>query len=163
MNITIIFRAIADRTLNRDAMKAKQFNSIFKIIIFITTFIVPMIVISTKSVAFDKSNCLSLSTEKAEKDCIDHALQETQNEIDANVKRLHSIISKDGIAKLDKLEKVWSEYSTSECEFESAGSIGAYIHNFSLEICLADLAKEHVRRLKAQLECGEGDVTCGNQ
>jgi len=43
------------------------------------------------------------------------------------------------------------------------GTSGGSIHGMMLSQCLTDLTAQQTKRLQRQLNCAEGDVSCGGQ
>ena len=88
---------------------------------------------------------------------------------DANLKlkevlaQLNAKISPEGRARLKAAEAAWLRYREMQCEFNAARSSGGSVHAMILSLCHADLTKQQTELLEVQLNCEEGDLSCGRQ
>jgi uncharacterized protein YecT (DUF1311 family) len=72
-------------------------------------------------------------------------------------------VSDTGKISLRDAEQAWAAYRDKVCAFETAGTTGGSIHSMVLSQCLAKKTKARIAELKTQLNCEEGDLTCGHQ
>jgi uncharacterized protein YecT (DUF1311 family) len=72
-------------------------------------------------------------------------------------------ISSDGQARLRDVEKLWIQFRDQECAFETLGTADGSIHPMVLLICKTRLTDQRIKDLDAQLNCEEGDLSCGGQ
>lgn len=77
--------------------------------------------------------------------------------------QLNAKISPAGRARLKSADTAWQRYRETQCEFNAAGSAGGSVHAMIVSLCHADLTKQQAELLEAQLNCGEGDLSCGHQ
>jgi len=56
----------------------------------------------------------------------------------------------------------WHGYQSAECALETAGTVGGTINSTMVTNCDAALAAERLKQLHAQLNCGEGDMSCNH-
>ncbi len=78
-------------------------------------------------------------------------------------KKLMAKISPEGQARLQDVEKVWIQFRDEECAFETLGTVEGSIHPMVLLYCKGRLTNQRIKDLDAQLNCKEGDVSCGGQ
>jgi len=78
-------------------------------------------------------------------------------------KKLMATISPEGRARLRDVEKVWIQFRDEECAFETLGTVEGSIHPMVLLYCKGRLTNQRIKDLDAQLNCEEGDVSCGGQ
>ncbi len=84
-------------------------------------------------------------------------------ELDSVYQKLMAKISPKGREKLELAKKAWLNYRKEECEFDTFGSSGGSIHPMALSECYADLAVRQTQVLREQLDCEEGNSSCGSQ
>jgi uncharacterized protein YecT (DUF1311 family) len=77
--------------------------------------------------------------------------------------KLTAKISPAGQASLLKAEKTWIQFRDEECAFETLATEGGSIHPMVLLYCRARLTDQRLKDLEAQLNCEEGDLSCGRQ
>ena len=77
--------------------------------------------------------------------------------------RLMAKISPPGQSALREAQRLWVNFRDRECEFETLGSAGGSVHPMVVAACLTRVTQARTVELKAQLDCPEGDVGCGNQ
>ena len=77
--------------------------------------------------------------------------------------RLMAKISPAGQTALRDAQRNWLRFRDAECDFETLATINGTIHPLEVALCRTRLTRVRTRDLTAQLDCGEGDVSCGGQ
>ena len=77
--------------------------------------------------------------------------------------RLMAKISPAGQTALRDAQRNWLRFRDTECDFETLATINGTIHPLEVALCRTRLTRVRTRDLTAQLDCGEGDVSCGGQ
>lgn len=95
--------------------------------------------------------------------CERRNLEKADADLNAAFKNLMAKIGADGQAKLRETQKAWLKYRDLQCDFEAMAMRGGTIHNMIVGQCLTRLTIEQTKRLRAQLDCEEGDLSCGGQ
>ena len=90
-------------------------------------------------------------------------LQKADRQLNAVYNRLRARISDAGKKTLQTAQQSWLRFRDQECEFETMGTVGGSIHSMVLAICLTRLTDQRIKDLEAQLNCKEGDLSCGGQ
>lgn len=72
-------------------------------------------------------------------------------------------VSPAGQAKLREAQRAWLRFRDLECAFATAGTADGSVHPMILSGCLAGLTVERIGHLESQLNCQEGDLSCGRQ
>ena len=65
-----------------------------------------------------------------------------------------------GRDSLQTAQQAWRSYRDAECAFETEGTAGGSANPMARDLCRQALTEERTRRLKAQLDCPEGDLSC---
>lgn len=78
-------------------------------------------------------------------------------------RELMAKISPEGQAGLRDVEKLWILFRDQECAFETLGTAEGSIHPMVLLICKTRLTDQRIKDLEDQLNCQEGDLSCGGQ
>lgn len=107
--------------------------------------------------------CSGLDTQTAMNLCEGENFKQADAELNATYAKLVSKISATGQSKLREAQKAWIKYRDAQCEFNTMGTMGGSIHSMMLWQCLSDLTAQQTKRLQHQLNCPEGDVSCGGQ
>lgn len=89
--------------------------------------------------------------------------REANLRVKAVLDELRTKISPAGRDRLKSAETAWLRYREAQCEFNVAGSNGASARPMIVSLCHADLAKQWAELLEAQLNCPEGELSCGHQ
>ncbi len=90
-------------------------------------------------------------------------LRKSDQQLNAVYNKLRAKISDTGKAKLQTAQQSWLRFRDQECEFETMGTVGGSIHSMIVAICLTRLTDQRIKDLEAQLNCKEGDLSCGGQ
>jgi uncharacterized protein YecT (DUF1311 family) len=78
-------------------------------------------------------------------------------------KALMARISSNGQGRLREAQVAWLRFRDQECTFETMGTEGGSIHGMMVTMCRTRLTAQRVTDLEHQLDCPEGDVSCGGQ
>ncbi len=89
--------------------------------------------------------------------------EKAERELNAVYKKLMKKISRKGKPKLRTAQNAWLEYRKKQCEFNTLASSDGSAYSMVLSDCHAYLAIQQTKILKQQLECEEGDLSCGSQ
>ena len=91
------------------------------------------------------------------------ALQKSDAQLNAVYNKLRAKISDAGKKSLQTAQQSWLRFRDQECEFETMGTVGGSIHSMIVAICLTRLTDQRIKDLEVQLNCEEGDLSCGGQ
>jgi uncharacterized protein YecT (DUF1311 family) len=89
--------------------------------------------------------------------------QQTDQRLNAVFSSLIAKISAAGKASLRDAEKTWIRFRDQECAFETMGSVGGSVHPMVVSQCKSRLTNQRTKDLEGQLNCKEGDLSCGGQ
>ncbi|PZQ96860.1 MAG: hypothetical protein DI533_14940 [Cereibacter sphaeroides] len=95
--------------------------------------------------------------------CAGQSYKAADAELNATYKTLMVSVSPDGGKRLKAAQRAWIAYRDAECAFETLGTADGSIHSMIVSGCLEDLTRAQTARLNAQLNCQEGDLSCGGQ
>lgn len=90
-------------------------------------------------------------------------LRKSDQQLNAVYNKLRARISDAGKKSLQTAQQSWLRFRDQECEFETMGTVGGSIHSMIVAICLTRLTDQRIKDLEAQLNCKEGDLSCGGQ
>lgn len=90
-------------------------------------------------------------------------LRKSDQQLNAVYNKLRAKISDAGKKSLQTAQQSWLRFRDQECEFETMGTVGGSIHSMVVAICLTRLTDQRIKDLEAQLNCKEGDLSCGGQ
>ena len=90
-------------------------------------------------------------------------LRKSDAQLNAVYNKLRAKISDAGKKNLQTAQQTWQRFRDQECEFETMGTVGGSIHSMIVAICLTRLTDQRIKDLEAQLNCKEGDLSCGAQ
>jgi uncharacterized protein YecT (DUF1311 family) len=89
--------------------------------------------------------------------------READQRLNAVYRDLMAKVSPAGQAKLREAQRAWLRFRDLECAFATAGTADGSVHPMILSGCLAGLTVERIGHLEAQLNCQEGNLSCGSQ
>lgn len=95
--------------------------------------------------------------------CAEQALQAADAELGATYVALIETVSPQGREKLEAAWRAWIAYRDAQCDFDTFGARGGSIHSMLQSTCRTGLAQAQTQLLKDQLDCEEGDLSCGHQ
>jgi uncharacterized protein YecT (DUF1311 family) len=90
-------------------------------------------------------------------------LRKSDAQLNAVYNKLRAKISDAGKKSLQTAQQSWLRFRDQECEFEAMGTVGGSIHSMVVAVCLTRLTDQRIKDLEAQLNCKEGDLSCGGQ
>ena len=90
-------------------------------------------------------------------------LHKSDQQLNAVYNKLRAKISDAGRKNLQAAQQSWLRFRDQECEFETMATVGGSIHSMIVAICLTRLTDQRIKDLEAQLNCKEGDLSCGGQ
>ena len=90
-------------------------------------------------------------------------LRKSDEQLNAVYNKLRAKISEAGKKSLQSAQQSWLRFRDQECEFETMATVGGSIHSMIVAICLTRLTDQRIKDLEAQLNCKEGDLSCGGQ
>ena len=108
-------------------------------------------------------DCANATTQGAMNACAARDRAAADTELDAAFEALQDRVSDEGRDALDEAQRAWIAYRDAQCAFESAGTAGGSVHPMIVATCRAELTRARTERLVRQLECEEGDLSCGGQ
>ena len=83
--------------------------------------------------------------------------------MNAAYQRLMTKISENGRKALREAQRSWIAFRDLECDFDTFGTRNGTIHPLEVALCMTRLTRQRTADLKAQIDCEEGDVSCGGQ
>jgi uncharacterized protein YecT (DUF1311 family) len=89
--------------------------------------------------------------------------KQADKELNAAYGRLLAKISPAGQSALREAQRTWLRFRDQECEFETLGTKDGTVHPMVLLMCKTGLTEMRTAELVAQIECKEGDLSCGGQ
>ena len=92
-----------------------------------------------------------------------NSLKAQEAELDKIYQALSEELSTPGKTKLDQAKEAWLTFRQEQCAFNAAGSMGGSVYPAILSLCYEELTQQYTALLKAQLNCQEGDLSCGGQ
>ncbi|MFO1123889.1 MAG: lysozyme inhibitor LprI family protein [Methylocystis sp.] len=95
--------------------------------------------------------------------CESDNFKQVDAQLNAVYAKLMKKISPVGQSKLREAQKSWISYRDAQCAFDTLGTLDGSIHTMVAAQCLAELTENQTKRLQHQLNCEEGDVSCGGQ
>jgi uncharacterized protein YecT (DUF1311 family) len=76
--------------------------------------------------------------------------------------KLYAAYDGDNKKRLQDAQRAWLKLRDTECDYETALTIGGTIHSTMVTNCDTELTLERIKRLKAQARCEEGDMSCNH-
>lgn len=95
--------------------------------------------------------------------CANQDRQAADAELSAAYQALTAKVTLEGREKLEAARQAWIAYRDAQCDFDTFGARDGTIYPMVRSICVASLTRAQIQRLNEQLECEEGDLSCGNQ
>ncbi|PPD40931.1 MAG: hypothetical protein CTY15_14245 [Methylocystis sp.] len=108
-------------------------------------------------------NCADLNTQLEINVCQAERFDKADAALNAAYAKLAAKVSPQGKTQLVEAQRAWIKYRDAQCAFETLGTIGGSINPMEVAICRAELTKEQTKRLQRQIDCVEGDLSCGGQ
>lgn len=108
-------------------------------------------------------DCESAETEADLSTCAARGADTVKAELAQSYDALSRSVSPAGREKLNAAMNAFATYRTAQCAFDTAGTEGGSIHSMMFAQCVETLTRAQNERLRHQLNCEEGDVSCGGQ
>jgi len=108
-------------------------------------------------------DCGALNTQMDINICEGEKFDAADAALNAAYNKLAAKVTAGGKAKLQDAQRAWIKYRDLQCEFETLGTSGGSIHGMEVSICLTELTRDQTKRLQRQIDCQEGDMSCGAQ
>ncbi len=129
-----------------------------------TVFLCAALLALASGSAFSAEDCREKAeTQAALNLCADKDFEKAENDLAVLVPQLAAKITPAGGAKLRAALDVWRNWRDAQCEFETFGRADSSAHPMVLADCYERLTSEYVETLRLQLNCEEGDISCGGQ
>ena len=96
-------------------------------------------------------------------ECAERSFQAADAELNSTYNALKQKVTEAGLAKLKSAGRAWNLYRDAQCAFESAGTQDGSVRAMVASFCREGLTRAQTKRLAAQLNCEEGDLSCGGQ
>jgi uncharacterized protein YecT (DUF1311 family) len=106
--------------------------------------------------------CSDSSNQSQLNECADRALIKTKAAVKAVYDEIIGRLKDDpeGRERLAAARKAWDAYSNAECDFSTGDTVNGSMHPMLVLECHDELGKQRLEKLKAYLQCEEGDLTC---
>jgi uncharacterized protein YecT (DUF1311 family) len=121
-----------------------------------------LLFLSAPAFAAEK-DCGEMRTQMEINACEGQKFKKADASLNAAYAKLSAKVSAEGKAKLVEAQRAWIKYRDAQCAFETLGTINGSIHPLEVAQCETELTKEQTKRLDKQLDCGDGDPSCGGQ
>lgn len=108
-------------------------------------------------------NCANAEDQSSMNYCAQQSYQEADAALNKTYKALSQTVSKEGLVKLKIAQRAWLSYRDAQCAFDTYGTVDGSVHSMIVSSCLEELTQAQTARLSLQLDCVEGDLSCGNQ
>ncbi len=95
--------------------------------------------------------------------CADRDFKAFDEKLNETYVALEKNVSKEGLDKLKKAQRAWVAYRDAQCDFDTAGTEGASVNPMVVALCRDALTQAQTKQLNAQLNCEEGNLSCGRQ
>ena len=96
-------------------------------------------------------------------DAANNDCQKADKALNADYNRLSRSLSPKGRQALQKAERSWLQYRNDECRFETMSNEGGSVLPMIYSMCLTGQTERRTAELQAQIDCEEGDLSCGGQ
>jgi uncharacterized protein YecT (DUF1311 family) len=90
-------------------------------------------------------------------------LRKAEARMDAVYAKVLGKISNAAKENLQATQESWLRFRDQECEFETMGTKGGSIHPMVVAECRRRLTDQRIKDLEAQVNCQEGNLSCGGQ
>jgi uncharacterized protein YecT (DUF1311 family) len=110
-----------------------------------------------------EKECGEMRTQMEMNDCEGRKFKKADAALNAAYAKLSAKVSVEGKAKLVEAQRAWIKYRDAQCAFETHGTVTGSIHPLEVALCETELTEEQTKRLDRQLNCGDGDPSCGGQ
>ncbi len=119
--------------------------------------------LTSPSLAIDPP-CADLRTQTDMNICARNQAKTAEAELEKTLHLLSGKLrTKEGKKHLRQTMQAWRSYRTKQCAFETLGTLGGSVHSLVQANCYEEMAADQTKRLRYQLDCQEGDLSCGGQ
>lgn len=108
-------------------------------------------------------DCENASDQATMDECANRSYRASDAKLNKTYRALERKVSPAGLSKLKAAQRAWLTYRDAQCAFNAAGTEGGSIHPMVLSMCLDALTTAQTEQLDSQLNCEEGDISCGGQ
>ena len=122
----------------------------------------PLLLLAAPSAADPAVNCKDPGTTYEINVCAGRDFTKADAALNALYKQLFGKYDAANRTLLQAAERSWLKYRDDECAYETALTIGGTIHSTMVTNCDTELTRDRIKRLKAQLQCEEGDMSCNH-
>jgi uncharacterized protein YecT (DUF1311 family) len=109
------------------------------------------------------TNCKNPVDQASMNLCADKALKASDKALNDKYHALYQGSSTAGKLKLQSAQRAWITYRDAQCSFDTLGSMGGSMHSMAYSICVDMLTQAQSKVLDQQLNCDDGDMSCGRQ
>jgi uncharacterized protein YecT (DUF1311 family) len=95
--------------------------------------------------------------------CADKAFKASDKQLNDKYHALYEASSAEGRLKLQAAQRAWTAYRDAQCAFDTMGSVGGSMHALAYSTCADTLTQAQTKILDQQLNCDDGDMSCGRQ
>jgi uncharacterized protein YecT (DUF1311 family) len=95
--------------------------------------------------------------------CAGKALKASDKQLNDKYHALYQASSATGKLKLQTAQRAWIAYRDAQCTFNTMGSVGGSMHALAYSSCADMLTQAQTKVLDQQLNCDDGDMSCGRQ
>ena len=95
--------------------------------------------------------------------CAGNAAKQADAKLNDVYATLAKRVSPAGRQALRAAQRAWITYRDAQCGFDTLGTQGGSIHAMMVASCLRDLTDAQAALLQKQINCPEGDTSCGGQ
>lgn len=117
----------------------------------------------TSSAFAADTNCNNPIDQTSINICADKALKASEKQLNDKYQALYEASSAEGQLKLKTAQRAWLAYRDAQCTFNTTGSVGGSMHALTYSTCVDMLTQAQSKILDQQLNCDDGDMTCGRQ
>jgi uncharacterized protein YecT (DUF1311 family) len=83
--------------------------------------------------------------------------------MEKNYQALMAKVSPVGKMRLRLARNAWEVYRAEQCAFDTLGTLDGSVHPMIVSECYLGMDQAYAERLALQLQCEEGDLSCGGQ
>lgn len=129
----------------------------------LSTWCVALLLLGSGRALATDIDCTDPADQMAMTVCAEKDFQSADTELGAAYQALTERITPEGREKLEAARQAWIAYRDAQCDFDTFGSRDGTLYPMVQSTCLASLTRAQTQLLNEQLNCQEGDLSCGNQ
>ncbi|MEM8551241.1 MAG: lysozyme inhibitor LprI family protein [Pseudomonadota bacterium] len=122
-----------------------------------------MLALTPRSAPAQPADCDNAQTQLDLSTCAARNAKAADDALAQSYDALNKSVSPAGRQKLDAAKEAFKAYRSAQCTFNTAGAEGGSIYPMAFSECLETLTKAQNSILQQQLNCAEGDISCGGQ